>query len=186
MRQSLSGFSHHQAMQRFIVSGVLGAACLWSTRGEAQARLLKFDRPRHAEYFEAVEPAGIATLRSVEEWSAFVRRHWRIPEDVPRASPPLLDFRRFMAVALWHPGYSGCRDFRDWVDSVRGEPDTIRVFGSIPPSGPCQALVNSFDIICLTRDPRPVAVTEDRSRRREEVLLARPPKPRSGSRGWCG
>ena len=174
-------------MRRSVLFRALIVPCLWPVCAQAQLQSLKFDRPTNADFFTATRPAGMATLRTKQEWSVFARQHWRPSGQGDTVPPPQLDFKRFMAVALWHPGYSGCQDYRDWVDSVLAAPDTIRVYVSIPPNGPCQALVNSFDMICLAKDHRPVAITEDMSRRSLKMLdTSPPPKLRSGSRGWCG
>ena len=173
-------------MHRSFLVGALAVTCIWPTAGQAQLQSLRFDRPSHAEFFKATPPAGVATLRTRQEWSAFVRQHWRPNQAGDTVPEPRLDFNRFMAFALWHPDYSGCRDYRDWVDSVLATPDTIHVYVSIPPNGPCQRLANSFDLICLAKDPRPLTMVEDKSQRMKAFYGTSPAKLHAGSRGWCG
>lgn len=92
-------------MRRSILVGFVAVTWLWPTQGVAQLRRLRFDRPSHTEFFRARQPDGMATLRTAQEWAAFTRRYWQAP-DGDSVLPPRLDFKRFMAVALWRLGPS--------------------------------------------------------------------------------
>jgi hypothetical protein len=115
---------------------------------------IAFVRPSPNPLWTGPEP-GTAVLRTSAEWEEFARRHRR-EGSTGDASVPAIDFKRFMVVALWRPGVSGCVPVRNWVDSVTGDRDSIRVFASPPPAGSCQALQNAFDAVCLPQDDRKV------------------------------
>jgi hypothetical protein len=123
---------------------------------------IAFDRPSGTDRLWTGPQPGTAVLRTDVEWQEFARRHAR-PRSIDSAALPRIDFQRFMLAALWRPNLSGCRSFTNWVDSVIGDRDAVRVFASPPPGGACQMLQNAFDVVCLPQDQRPVLFTIDSS-----------------------
>jgi hypothetical protein len=133
---------------------------------QAPPASIPFTRLRTTEL--AIGEPGTAVIRDEATWRTlwtyFGREHRSPvdPEVLGRvASPPAVDFARFMVIAVGQGSTSGCSHTAQYISRIEATADQLRVVlgaGTIPqlPDIGCRMLIQPVDAVMVPRDRRAV------------------------------
>lgn len=105
---------------------------------------------------------GVAVIRDARHWKTLWQRfeqfRWREDGSIVRTIPPLIDFRRYMLVAVGFDGTSGCSNQFWWIWHIRTMPDSVVVELGISdePSLTCAMIIEPLDVVRIPRTNKPI------------------------------